>query len=231
MIIETDRMRLRQFTQDDEQALFELDNDPQVMRYVNGGRPTERSEVIEALEWWLGYYERGDGYGFWAAVDKADDAFIGWFHFRPRQGDGPLEPELGYRLRRATWNSGLASEGSRALIDRGFGQFGVERVYAETMVVHTASRRVMEKVGMRMVRTFVADWPVQIDGDEHGDVEYEITRRQWIAGGGQAGVDGREWAGADAKPAGHLARPSHGAHGRLESVAGARRDAIAGVGA
>ena len=49
------------------------------------------------------------------------------------------------------------------------------------MVVNVASRRVMEKVGMRLVRTFHADWPVRIDGDEHGDVEYVVTRREWEA--------------------------------------------------
>lgn len=180
VVHETERMWLRQFTADDEQLLFELDNDPSVMRYINGGRPTERSEVIEALEWWLAQYERGDAYGFWAAIDKATTAFLGWFHFRPRQEDAVLEPELGYRLHRAVWGGGLATEGSRALIDRGFEQFGVERVHAETMVVNTASRRVMEKAGMRLVRTFVADWPVRIEGDEHGDVEYEITRLDWL---------------------------------------------------
>lgn len=181
MILETDRISLRQFTHDDQHLLFELDNDPQVMRYLNGGQPTDRSEVIEMLEWCLGYYERGDAYGLWAAIDNLTGVFVGWFHFRPRQQDGPLEPELGYRLHRANWGKGLATEASQALIDRGFEQFGVERVHAETMVVHAASRRVMEKVGMRLVRTFVADWPVRIEGDEHGDVEYAITRDEWIA--------------------------------------------------
>jgi RimJ/RimL family protein N-acetyltransferase len=47
--------------------------------------------------------------------------------------------------------------------------------------VHTASRRVMEKVGMRLVRTFFADWPDHIPGDEHGDVEYAVTRNEWAA--------------------------------------------------
>ena len=70
VLLETERLVLRQFTLDDEQLLFELDNDPDVMRHVNGGRPTDRSEVVEVLEWWLGYYERGDAYGFWAAIDQ-----------------------------------------------------------------------------------------------------------------------------------------------------------------
>jgi RimJ/RimL family protein N-acetyltransferase len=47
------------------------------------------------------------------------------------------------------------------------------------MVVNVASRRVMEKAGLRYVRTFHADWPVPIPGDEHGDVEYAIDRSEW----------------------------------------------------
>ncbi len=61
-----------------------------------------------------------------------------------------------------------------------FGDPQVERVLAETMAVHAASRRVMEKAGMRRVRDFRADWPDRIPGDEHGDVEYAIERREWL---------------------------------------------------
>ena len=89
--------------------------------------------------------------------------------------------ELGYRLRRSAWGQGYATEGSRALIHKGFTDLDVERVYAETMVVNTASRRVMEKAGLRYVRTFHADWPDKIPGDEHGDVEYALTRAEWLA--------------------------------------------------
>ena len=172
-------MILRRFTSEDVQLLFELDNDAAVMRYINNGQPVDRAEVVEALDWWLGYYERYEGYGFWAAIDKSigsQGEFLGWFHFRPGEGAGPLEPELGFRLHRAAWGRGLATEGSRALIDRGFEQLGVERVTAETMAVNIASRRVMEKAGLRLIRSFHADWPVRIPGDEFGDVEYAIDR-------------------------------------------------------
>jgi RimJ/RimL family protein N-acetyltransferase len=60
------------------------------------------------------------------------------------------------------------------------------RVHAEAMAVNTASRRVMEKAGLRHVRTFVADWPYPIEGDEHGDVEYAVTRQEWLGGRGPA---------------------------------------------
>jgi RimJ/RimL family protein N-acetyltransferase len=177
--VETGRLVLRRFTSDDLELVVELDGDPQVKRYIDGGLRVDRRELVETLQWWLGYYDRGERYGFWAAIEKSSGRFIGWFHLRPGEGAGPLEPELGYRLRRDAWGQGYATEGSRALIDKAFAELGADRVYASTMAVNTASRRVMEKAGMRFMRTFHADWPVRIPGDEDGDVEYAIDRAQW----------------------------------------------------
>ena len=89
------------------------------------------------------------------------------------------EPELGYRLRAASWGRGYATEGSRALVERAFRELRAERVTAETMAVNIASRRVLEKAGLRHVRTFHQEWPDEIEGSEHGDVEYALTREQW----------------------------------------------------
>ena len=180
VVLETERLILRRFTADDVDNLVELDGDPEVVFRITGGVTTPREEVeTDVLPAFLAYYERGDAYGFWAAVERETGDFLGWFHFRPGEGHPDDEPELGYRLRRSAWGKGYAAEGSRALIDRGFSQLGVRRVVAETMVVHGASRRVMEKAGMTVARTFHQDWPYPIPGHEHGDVEYEITREQW----------------------------------------------------
>ncbi|HRB05340.1 MAG TPA: GNAT family N-acetyltransferase, partial [Ilumatobacteraceae bacterium] len=86
---------------------------------------------------------------------------------------------LGYRLRRESWGRGFGTEGSRALIDRGFRDSDVERVYAQTMAVNIASRRVMEKAGLRYIRTFETEWPIRLPGDEEGEVEYALTRAEW----------------------------------------------------
>ena len=177
--LETDRLVLRRFTADDLDLIVDLDSDPQVKHYIDNGAEVDRGELAEMLEWWLGYYDRFAGYGFWAAIEKSTDRFLGWFHLRPGEGAGPLEPELGYRLRRDAWGQGYATEGSKALVDKAFSELGAERVTASTMVVNAASRRVMEKAGLRYMRTFHADWPVRIPGDEHGDVEYAIDRGQW----------------------------------------------------
>lgn len=178
--LQTARLVLREFTEADVDNLVELDADPDVMFFINGGRPTPREYIEQVLlPAWLRYYTESPGLGFWAAEEKATGQFIGWFHLRPAEGHPPDEPELGYRLRRSAWGKGYATEGSRALIDKGFAEHAVRRVTAEAMVVHTASRRVMEKCGLRLVRVFHADWPDRIPGDEHGDVEYRLDHAEW----------------------------------------------------
>ena len=181
VFLETERLILRRFTPDDVHNLVALDSDPEVMHFITGGRATPRQEIEhDVLPAFLSYYERHAGYGFWAVIEKATGDFLGWFHFRPRPEGPPDEPELGYRLKKAAWGKGYATEGSRALIHKGFTELGARRVVAETMTVNTASRRVMEKAGLRSVRTFHADWPDRIPGDEHGDVEYALTRDDWV---------------------------------------------------
>ena len=180
VFLETERLVLRRFTDADLDLLVELDGDPEVMRYITGGRPTSREEIRdETLPAFLRYYQRFPGYGFWAAVEKATGQFLGWFHLRPPEGGSRDEPELGYRLRRSAWGKGYATEGSRALLRLAFTGLGARRVYAETMAVNRGSRRVMEKSGLRLVRTFHQSWPDRIEGDEHGDVEYALTRAEW----------------------------------------------------
>lgn len=153
----TERMLLREFTNGDVEPLVELDSDPEVMHFITGGSPAPRSEIVEeTLPAFLAYYQDRDGLGFWVAIERGSEHFLGWFHLRPRPGGDPGEPELGYRLRKSAWGRGLATEGAIALIDHGFGELGLRRISADTMVVHTASIRVMQKAGLHFVRTFHA---------------------------------------------------------------------------
>ena len=71
VFLETQRLMLRRFTMADADDLVSLDADPDVMRFVTGGVPTSRDEIEnEVLPAFLDYYERYDGFGFWAAVEK-----------------------------------------------------------------------------------------------------------------------------------------------------------------
>ncbi|MEU0373741.1 GNAT family N-acetyltransferase [Streptomyces sp. NPDC006283] len=180
VFLETDRLTLRAFTNADAGHVRGVVDDCEVMRYINGGRPSSDGEVEgEIMPRFLHGYPCLGRPGFWAAEDRGSGAFLGWFVFRPEADDSCREIELGYRLGRAAWGRGLATEGSRALIDKGFSELGVERVTANTMTVNTRSRRVMEKSGLSFVRTFFEEWPDVIEGSELGDVEYALTRADW----------------------------------------------------
>jgi RimJ/RimL family protein N-acetyltransferase len=181
ILLETNRLTLRAATPDDVDNLCTLNSDPEVMRYINGGQPTPRQEISDRIiPFWLKLYQRDDGLGYWIAQSKAGQRFLGWFHFRPGRGD---DVELGYRLLRSAWNQGYATEGSRALICKGFTGMGVQRVFAHTMTVNLASRRVLEKSGLLFTGPFDSELPPDIPGAEHGEVEYALTRDQWLGAG------------------------------------------------
>lgn len=177
VLLRTERLVLRRFTAEDAGSLYDLNSDPEVMRYINGGEPTPLGEVRDRiLPRFLSYYERPGGLGYWAAETRSAGEFLGWFHFRPGR-DGPVE--LGYRLRRAAWNRGYATEGARAVLHKGFTDLGVERVVAGALTVNVASRRVLEKCGMVLLRICFPDWLPAMPGAEHGVAEYELTRDEW----------------------------------------------------
>ena len=181
IVLKTPRLVLRQFTEDDVDNLFNLNSDPEVMRHLTGGRPTPREQIRdEIIPFHLGVYDRLDRLGTWAAESTATGEFLGWFHFRPgHDSDDITNIELGYRLRRSSWNKGYATEGSRALVSMGFTDLDVERVFALTMTVNTGSRRVLEKCGLTLVRTIPYEGSDPIEGAEHGEVEYALTKPEW----------------------------------------------------
>jgi len=182
IILETPRLALRQFTEDDVDNLFDLNSDPEVMRYLTGGTPTTRAKIRdEIIPFYLDAYQRFDRLGAWAAESAATGEFLGWFHFRAGGRTDITNVDLGYRLRRPAWNQGYATEGSRALIRMGFTGLGVERVFAHTLTVNAASRHVLEKCGLTLVRTSPYEGAFVIAGAEHGEVEYALTRPEWEA--------------------------------------------------
>ena len=107
VFLETDRLVLRRFTEADVDNLVDLDADPDVLRYINGGRPTPRAMVRDRiLPMFLQTYDRFPGFGFWAAIEKSSGEFLGWFCLRPHDDGGPGNVGRGYRLRKAAWGKG-----------------------------------------------------------------------------------------------------------------------------
>ena len=171
-LLETDRLVLRPIALHDVELLVELDSDPQVTRYITGRQSTPQ-EVLARIRERLG--------SRWVAFDRPTGAFVGWFELVPAGED---TYDAGYRLRRQWWGQGLATEGIRALIDSAFSQLGARRITAHTMAVNARSRAVMERCGMRYVRTFHLEWDRPLPGTEEGEVEYELTVDRWRPGSG-----------------------------------------------
>jgi RimJ/RimL family protein N-acetyltransferase len=174
--LETERMFLRELTVQDEAIILELDSDPEVMKYLTNGVSSSVEDIRGALQRTEDMFRQHQGkFGFWAAHDRTSGEFFGWFHFRPAKDDpeNVKRIELGYRFRKKFWGQGLATEGSRALIKKGFSELGVEEVFAVTMEGNRGSRNVMEKVGMKFVRSFHD--PAYPDSLEK-EVEYSLTK-------------------------------------------------------
>ena len=182
-VLRTQRLALRPLAEEHLEDEVALDADPEVMRYLGSGRPRGRDEVTRLHRDRLAVAELVPGLGFWAGF--AGTEFVGWWILEPLVRDGQVvagQAELGYRLLRRFWRQGLASEGARELVRHGFADLGLRRIFAQTMAVNAASRATMAAVGLRYERAWRQDWPEPIAGSEHGEVEYAITREQWLAG-------------------------------------------------
>ena len=133
IFLETERIYLRQFTADDVDLVYDLNSDPDVMKYLSGGKPSTREEVIETIKKIMNLYTKySNRFGVWAAHLKSNHEFIGFFILRPDKKDPDNEKviELGYRLRKKFWRQGFGSEISQPLVDRCFQLYGVEEVFA-----------------------------------------------------------------------------------------------------
>ena len=169
----TARLALRPVGPADRADLVALEADPEVMRYLNGGRPVPEAGIPDADF----LTPRGTEAEVLAAHALATGRFIGWFAlFDDGLVDGLRTAELGYRLRREAWGNGYGTEGARALVSEAFDRRAFDRVRAQTMAVNLGSRRVLEKVGFQHVETIFPTFAHPIPGSEQGEVIYEVRR-------------------------------------------------------
>ena len=178
--LHTERLTLVPLADEHLEWEFELDSDPEVMRYLSG-RASTREEVEAGHARRLAAAEKVAGLGFW--IGLVDHAFVGWWILQPAHGpdqpDDTAVADLGYRLLQRHWRKGFASEGARELVRYGFDDVGLDRIIAQTLAVNASSRAVMERIGLTYVRTFPTSTTPPVQGAEEGEVEYEITRTQW----------------------------------------------------
>jgi RimJ/RimL family protein N-acetyltransferase len=148
-MIRTQRLLLRGWREEDLVPLARINADPVVGRFLRG-RPETWEETVDQIERTRRHWEQW-GYGRWAVEHVLDGAFLGFIGFSHHRWY-PDEIEIGWRLDCAYWGRGLATEGAAAALRHGFTEPGFSRVISVIHRDNTASRRVAEKIGLRLWR-------------------------------------------------------------------------------
>jgi len=141
----TARLRLRARTPGDLEANLAMDLDPEVHRFIFLRGPPDPAAQGAALSERIasGWPERG---GLWVVEWRAKPGFLGWCGLFPLEDSGLIE--IGYRYVRAAWGEGVATEAGRTVLDHGFRSLGLDPIVAVAARENTASRRVLEKLGL-----------------------------------------------------------------------------------
>jgi RimJ/RimL family protein N-acetyltransferase len=147
-MIETGRLILRNWREEDIEPFIRHTNTPAVMRWLGGVKSEEEHHIAfrDRIMVW-----QESGFTFWAVERKADGALLGFCGLKIADAeDSPIEGmlEVGWRLREDAWGKGYAKEAAIASLDFAFGTLGAERVVAITFQGNTPSWGLMERLGM-----------------------------------------------------------------------------------
>lgn len=146
--VETERLTLRRLQPGDLDAYFErIYADPEVMRTLPSGAPLARDVFDAAIPPLMIEPWETDAFGPWVVVSREDDRLLGHCGLKPWPGSSEIE--VFYALERRAWGRGLATEAARATLAFGFDVLRLQRIIAGVLPDNTASRRVLEKLGMR----------------------------------------------------------------------------------
>jgi RimJ/RimL family protein N-acetyltransferase len=145
VVIETPRLRLRQFTLEDADALEQVLGDPIAMEWYPS--PFSREGVEDWIRKNIERYDR-DGHSLWAMVLKSTGETIGDCGCAIQEVDGRREIEIGYHVRRDLWGNGYATEAAAACMQYAFDKLSAERVISMIRPGNRNSRRVAEKNGL-----------------------------------------------------------------------------------
>ena len=144
MHLQTDRLLLRAWREEDHAPFAALNADPDVARHLAG--PMTRVESDALAERIAAHWARW-GFGLFAVEERASGAFVGFTGLSHHRAL-PDEVEIGWRLARPLWGRGLATEAATAVRDWAFGPLGLDCLVSLTTAANVASRRIMEKIGM-----------------------------------------------------------------------------------
>lgn len=143
-IIETDRLLLREFILDDAEKFYQLNLNPNVIRYTGNTAFKSIDEAKSFLENYNDY--KANGYGRWAVINKESNEFIGWCGLKYSELEN--ETDIGFRFFEEEWNKGYATESAAACLKYGFDKLKLNRIIGRAMKENKASIKVLEKIGL-----------------------------------------------------------------------------------
>jgi RimJ/RimL family protein N-acetyltransferase len=176
--LETARLRLRPFTEEDRDDLFALHSSAYVLRFWDSPPWTERSRADRFVAVCHQLAEEGTGTRL-AISGLADGGFLGWCSLT-RWNPDFRSASLGYCLTEAAWGHGYATEAASALLGWAFDTLDLNRVQAEADTRNVASARVLEKLGFVLEGTLREDCVV--NGDVSDSWVFGLLRREWRPG-------------------------------------------------
>ncbi|WP_343592563.1 GNAT family N-acetyltransferase [Paracidovorax wautersii] len=189
-LLQSPRLRLRQWTLADRAPFAALNADPAVMEHFPAPLDRAQSDALaDRIETLIGQ----QGWGFWAADGLGAEGgpqFIGFVGLNRPTALLPFNPcvEIGWRLARPFWGRGLATEGARLALRAGFEALGLDEIVAFTAKGNRRSRAVMERLGMRESAAEAFEHPAVPQGHPvRPHVLYRLPRAQWQAGGTAGG--------------------------------------------
>lgn len=146
-VLETSRLILRTFAKEDSEVFYEMNSDPDVMRYLGGVLSKEESDAY--LQRILKGYDENK-YGLYAAELKETGEFIGYIGLANANFVSDFTPcvEIGWRLKKQHWKKGYATEGAIACIDYAFRTLELPEICSFTAETNTPSEKVMKRIGM-----------------------------------------------------------------------------------
>ncbi|KGJ87976.1 GNAT family N-acetyltransferase [Colwellia psychrerythraea] len=161
----SERLKFRLMGIEDAQALWQLDQDPAVMQFLNGGEPTTMEKINSVFIPRMEKYRNPDlGWGIWQVSDKLTDEYFGWVLIRPMafftESANVQDLELGWRFFQNTWGKGYATEAAIAVKNAVVANTDVTHVSALAVADNLASVGVMKKMGMSFVRAYLHTDPI-----------------------------------------------------------------------
>lgn len=168
-ILETERLVLRELTTDDAANFYQLNLNPNVIRYTGDAAFSDVEAAYTFLENYSDY--KRNGYGRWAVIRKEDNAFLGWCGLKYNADMD--ETDIGFRFFEEYWNMGYATESAKACLDYGFSQLKLEVIIGRAMKDNMASIKVLEKIGLEYKNDFDFDgedgeiWIIHITSSRH----------------------------------------------------------------